>query len=132
MNVEDINCGEEFDCSGMPPLPLRGNGDNENVAAPTGATENVPQVDRNAVADAETKKIMKNHIADTTQSCYEYRQINFILWLYDRRETHQGILSESSLLAMSRKDEVDKQQMTAGGRPSKKRDHLKKEIRSLI
>jgi hypothetical protein len=88
----------------------------------------------NADKDAETKELMKNYIADSTQGSYANRQVNFLLWVFDlyQQSTNLGVLKESTVERMKEADAEDKARRTRAGRPSKKRTSLRNLIKHLL
>ena len=81
--------------------------------------------DRFAAVDAETMQILKGRVSDGSRNSYETRNIRFLVWIFDNKEDHGGLLKSSLLRAMETAHETDRARRTKAGRPSKLRDALR-------
>ena len=96
-----------------------------------GATE-LTANDRFAAVDAETAQIVKGRVINSSCNCYESGNIKFLVWVYNNKEDHSGLLKPSLLCAMETAHKTDRARRTRAGRPSKLRDALRAVCRSWL
>ena len=87
---------------------------------------------RFAAVDAETTQILKGRVSDGSRNSYETGNIKFLVWIFDNKEDHGGLLKSSLLGAMETAHEKDRARRTKAGRPSKLRDYLRAVCRKWL
>ena len=87
---------------------------------------------RFAAVDAETMQILKGRVSDGSRTSYETGNIRFLVWIFDNKEDHGGLLKSSLLGEMNTAHEKDRARRTKAGRPSKLRDALRAVCRSWL
>ena len=82
--------------------------------------------------DAETLEVLKGRVCETSRNSYEPKNITFLVWIFDNREDHGGLVKPRLLGAMEAASHTDRARRTKAGRPSKQRDALRAVCRSWL
>ena len=77
------------------------------------------------VVDAETTEVLKGRVSEGSRDSYETANIRFLLWIFDNREDHGGLVKPRLLGAMEATHKKDRARRTKAGHPSKLRDALR-------
>ena len=85
---------------------------------------------RFAAVDAKTMQILKGRVSDGSRNSYETGNIKFLVWIFDNKEDHGGLLKSSPLRAMETAHEKDRARRTKADCPGKLRDELRAVCRS--
>ena len=88
--------------------------------------------DRFAAVDAETMQILKGHVSNGSRDSYKTGNIRFLVWIFDNKEDHGGLLKSSPHRAMETVHETDRARRTKACRPSKLRNELCAVCRSWL
>ncbi len=70
-------------------------------------------------------RLMKEHVATSTRTGYDDRNITFMVWLFDSGKKYCHLLEPSILVKIKAVHEKDEKSKTKKGQPSKIRDHLR-------
>ena len=58
--------------------------------------------------DAETLEVLKGRVCETSRNSYESRNIAFLIWIFDNREDHGGLVKPRLLGAMEAAHKKDR------------------------
>jgi len=86
-----------------------------------------------AALDQDTQHVMNSRITDGTRDGYERCLVKVMLWAFDDMEQYgDKILTPSTVEKMKAAHLRDKERRTQAGRPSKKRDYIREECKTLL
>ena len=69
--------------------------------------------------DAETTQVLKGRVSPGSRDSYETANIRFLLWIFDNRKDHGGLVKPCLLGAMEAAHEKYRARRTKAGHPSK-------------